>query len=125
MGNLLDDHKTGVNLGDSRGWAPLRFAIRWGYKGITRLLLGDERVEVNVHGLGNEMLLYITVNVENEAVVVGFLLEDDWIEVDPWSKDDRTPLNLSACYGYTGAVRALLKDHRAELTPVMGTVGRR
>lgn len=125
MGNLLDDHRTDVNLGDSRGWALLRFAIRWGYKGIIRLIPGNERVEVNVHGLGNEMLLYVTVNVENEAVVVGLLLEDHGMEVGPWGKDDRTPLNLSGCCRYTGAVRALLKDHRVELIPVMGTVGRR
>lgn len=74
---------------------------------------------MNVHGL------YITVNVENEAVVVGLLLGDDSVEADPRGNDDRTPLNLSACCGHTKAVRALLGHHRVELIPVTGTVGRR
>jgi len=48
-------HRTDVNLGDSSGWAPLRFAVRWGYGDVTWLPLGDERVEVDVRDLENEV----------------------------------------------------------------------
>jgi len=70
-------HRTDVNLGDSSGWAPLRFAVRWGYRDVTWLPLGDRRSRGGCSRPGERG----AGSVDSE--VVGLLVKDGRIGIDP------------------------------------------
>ncbi|KAG0130626.1 ankyrin repeat-containing domain protein [Tuber indicum] len=132
------DRSVDVKVPSGRGWAPLHGAVvRKDYR-ILRILLGDERIDVNILTIGGETPLWLGVRHDSVSAVrlllahpkthislatgsilhfaipcavrpvIEVLLEDKRIDVNSLDRNRRTALHIAASLGMMDAIQSLL-----------------
>jgi len=102
--------------GSTSNRTPLMAAILERHLGVVEALLDDDRVDVNVRGIGNWTPLLRAVQSGNEEIVRA-LLDNRRVDVTLWARNQRA-IHMAARMGLEGMVRLFLRDSRVEV--IMG-----
>ena len=96
---------------DERGLTALHWAAKLGHVRIVRLLLADDRVDVNYRSQTGGTALHIAAE-NGHAEVVQLLLGSDKIDVNSKDEYGRTPMNYAMLQTHFGIIELLLADPR-------------
>jgi len=111
---LANDPAVDVNwVGDDRGDIPLHRACRFGWLEIVKVLLAQERIEVNKGNKGDASPCYIS-GQEGHKEVVSRLLADPRIDPSKPNINEATPFYIACQNGHKEVVSPLLADPRID-----------
>ena len=111
---LVNDPAVDFNwVGEDRGDAPLHRACRFGHLEIVKVLLAQERIEVNKGNKGDASPFYISCR-EGHKEVVSLLLADPRIDPNKAKNDGATPFFMTCQNGHKEVVSLLLADPRID-----------
>ncbi|KAG0636755.1 ankyrin repeat-containing domain protein, partial [Tuber brumale] len=132
------DRRANVQVPSRRGWAALHGAVARNDSRILRILLGDERIDVNILTIEGETPLWVGVSFDSVSAVrlllahpethislatgsilhfaipcavrpvIEALLEDKRIDVNSLDRNQRTALHIAASLGSIDAIQSLL-----------------
>jgi len=112
---LASDPAINVNwVGEDRGDTPLHRACRFGLLEILKVLLVQEKIEVNKGNKGNASPFYVACQ-EGHKEVAALLLADPRIESNRPSDTTVTPFSIACECGHKEVVSLLLADPRIGL----------
>ena len=109
---LADDPGVDFNwVGEDRGDTPLHRACRFGRLDIVKMLLAQEKIEVNKGNKGGASSFFLA-SQEGHKEVVSLLLADPRIDPNKPSKNEATPFLVACQEGHREMVALLLADPR-------------
>jgi len=111
---LLQSSEIDINWQDSRfSGTPFYIACEHGHFEIVKLLLNDQRIEINKVFCRRTPFWIACSNGWIE--IVKLLLKDERVDINKADRYDHTPFWISCRYGYIEIVKLLLSDQRVDI----------
>ena len=113
MRMLLNHQEIDVNAKDKKGWTALMFAVKWGNEPVVRLLLTQEKIDINSSSKG-VTAVHLAVS-EAQATILKRLLDQPKINVNGKNHRGFSPLLIAAMKLDTRLVRSLIRHNAVDV----------
>ena len=110
---LFIEKKVPLQSRDEYNWTPLHIAASHNSCEVTKLLIAQEAVDINVSDLDGETPLHCAAK-DGYVEILKILIENKKINVQPRDKDGATPLHWAVINNKPEAVRILLRTEKVD-----------
>ena len=112
---LINEFGCDANFGDSRGNTPLHIVCERGDLNLTKILMRKCSADVHAQNDASYTPLHLAVLEGKEDIAMALIYEFNCTTSFYWRRDSRTLLHNACQGGCPNLVRALIRDHNADV----------